>query len=136
MKYELAETPEGLWHYVHDIPEREGPLLDEIEFKDLCDDLIDGFNTPYPPNERDGCFTAILGPANVPGFPVWADGRYTDLSVREAKMMAIIIRDRLGLIYDPDNGAHAWSEVATGRFLVSSRDDVIVPSPYPARWRR
>lgn len=112
----------------------DGPLLDEIEFTKLCEDLIEAFNTPYPPNEREGCFTAILGPAGIAGFPTWREGRYGDLSVREARMMATILVERLGLVYDPDNGYHAWAEVATSRFLVSSRhDDVITPCPYPAR---
>lgn len=118
------------------------PLLDEIEFARLCEDIVSAFEEPYvdTPNvrlnrtvPREGCFTAILGPADVPGFPVWADGRYADLSVRESRMLATIMVEKLGLIYEPDLGLHAWAEVATGRFLVSSRHDDVMPCPYPAQ---
>jgi hypothetical protein len=112
----------------------EPPLLDEIEFTKLCEEALTAFRSdrswptdvPYP-----GCHTIILGPAGVYGFPVWSEGRYSDLSLREARMMARILHERLGLIYDPQSRDPGWAEVATGRFLVNSVNAEVVPCPYP-----
>jgi hypothetical protein len=127
-RLKVAVAPNGMMHYVFDVPEDEGPLLDEVEFKTLCDNLIEAFTVPGF-NEvgiaYTGCHTSILGPGDMWGFPVWSNGRYDKLSIREARMLASILAQRLDL-----QPPASWAEVVTSRFLVSSRDDHMRPNPY------
>jgi hypothetical protein len=119
MRYKLAQDDRGLNYYVHDIPEPEGPLLDEIEFAKLCERVIDLFRSDpwigHRPNRYSGCHSIVLGGGSL-HLGSFEQGRYDMLSFREAEMMASIIHRRLDLMLP-----ESWAEVATTRFTASSR---------------